>query len=1146
MNEKFTKCLITLAFLVILIGSPVVSVANAQNASAQEIYLSFRYRNLINTVVIAYYDQENDNYYLPVGELFSLLGLSHSIDYQSLSVSVNYYDPSLFYLIDLKKGFISVNDTKSSLGAEDYLIKELDYYLHISLFKKIFELNFTVDLNNLALRLETQRDLPIVKEYERSRRRQNIAGYDLRREKYDLLFDRKRKVMGGGFLDYSITGNATTNTALTSYNFNLGAEVLGGDVQGGISGSYSPDATNFVTNNLRWRYAFPRSNTLTTIQAGQSNTQSIIQRTYTGVKVTNDPIQPRIIFDEFAFDGTTVPQSEVELYINNVLIDFQEADELGNYRFLLPLTYGNSRVRLVIYRPDGSVEEVNKRIQIPYNFQPPGRTNYSLNAGIIENPLLGSQNNIGMIQSNAAIGLTDWLTTSIGGEYLEDTDLNRPLIYSTLSARIAGEYLIGFEAAPDAFYKVNSNVVYPSSASLGFRYTYFTRAGVYNQFNYDQDITGNVFLPFYIGNTPLNFRVSANRLFTSNSFNTRYRLDFSTRIKKATFRAAYIDRQLGNLEFIASPSARLISSISYNVSNIPGIPDYLRRSFLRAEMEYNPYRSQVEEIGFQISKDFLGMGRIQASFGHNFQGDYNSVSLNLTLDFNKTRSATTIRVTRNTGSFTQNFRGSVGFDSNENELLLSNRQQVGRSAATVRLYVDDNNSGAYEPGEPLVKDKAIRLGQSSDIRMNEEGVMRVTQLQAYNRINMEINKAVIQNPLLVPQKEKFSFVADPNQYKSVDIPFYVSGIIDGQVKRVVSDSVTEGVAGIRLYLIRHDGKYSKEVRTFSDGSFYTYEVPPGSYNLYIDRNQLEFLHAVSKPDTMKIKVEALAVGDFVDGLHFSIIPGATVKEDSVTVIAEAIDKKTEAAYTGGFYQIQLASYSEKENADRALKQARQSFKTSFEVLWNADNGLYAVRTAPVNDRQTALQQVFAFQNDIFPNPALVIVKKSPRVFIKPGEKVIQIGAFENETGARKFAALSAIKLGQNTIIAYDAEHKLYKVRLAAPQSHLKTVLTDVKENSFFNDAFIATKGEKEKTGRSRILQFIYQVQIEGVTAEKEPAFMESIIRGVSDTGLLRPDKNSVIFDQVYTWKEAVKLKEQLSKVSTIGRPLIILIEQEGF
>ncbi|MDD2380221.1 MAG: hypothetical protein PHV35_00830 [Mariniphaga sp.] len=165
----------------------------------------------------------------------------------------------------------------------------------------------------------------------------------------------------------------------------------------------------------------------------------------------------------------------------------------------------------------------------------------------------------------------------------------------------------------------------------------------------------------------------------------------------------------------------------------------------------------------------------------------------------------------------------------------------------------------------------MKIDRTAIMEVGRDSVLRLHQLQSYYRYNMSVNRNAIADPTLVPLKDDFSFVADPNQYKRIEIPFYRGGIIEGAVT-VERDGKQYGQGGLRLLLRAVDEKYQKTIRTFSDGSFYAMDIPPGKYSLEIDPAQLEFLSVTSRPYQLQFEVKARPDGDYVEGLQILLQP----------------------------------------------------------------------------------------------------------------------------------------------------------------------------------------------------------------------------------------------------------------------------------
>ncbi|MGD8749666.1 MAG: SPOR domain-containing protein, partial [Balneolaceae bacterium] len=675
------------------------------------------------------------------------------------------------------------------------------------------------------------------------------------------------------------------------------------------------------------------------------------------------------------------------------------------------------------------------------------------------------------------------------------------------------------------------------------------------------------------------------------------------------------------------------NSYTYSLGRYYNVPKLFRGMFIRGQMTYLPGLEKFEETELQISRNFMQTGRVQFTFGHNFIGNFNSLSLNFTIDFNKIRSNTTSRTSGSEISITQNFRGSIGYDPYGDQLLLNNRQQVGQSGTAVRLFVDNNNDGFYEDStDQVITDPAVHLNRAGGRTTVKNGINYISQLLPYYRYDMEINKEALSNPMLVPDIENFSIVTDPNQYKTIEIPFYQSGVISGNVAKK-QDSTFKALSGVRLFLESNYEKessrkpFSKELRTFSDGSFYTYEIPPGRYHLYIDPKQLEFLDAISKPDTMDITIKSLAEGDFVENLNFTVVPNVDTTQNSQPAFSqqshtsnEQPDEK-EIADQQYYYEIQLASFKTLEKAESVASEASKHLGGSFTVTLNTNNGLYAIRSTPIPEREDALETIISYYNSNYSGAALVVLNNNyEKSTVKPEfiqlgtfstiqqacafarssakelkkelaitknldsgqykvyinesypsdqsiesqlakikgtipfsdayinhEHQIQIGAFKNLHTARTFAHNSQILLNRTLNVTKDAEEEYYKVVIDSSYTSQTTrdkTLAQVKQTAVFHDASInSSNGDSIILHKGRPMKFTYRVQVEGVTKESEDTYLSEVLDSASDTDLEQPRKETVIFDNVTTWNKTLKLQKKLAKISTVGHPIIILIEE---
>lgn len=929
-----------------------------------EVFLSFRHRGVRNAVIIAVYDYRTDDILLPIAELFQLLEIDHAVNPAELSVSGQFIDEDRKYEIRLGDQTARLNERSLTLEETDFLVAETDYYLHPDIYVALFDLRFQININALTLRLDARELMPIEQRLDRAQRRERIQRAQAQRETYPLLYPRQRRYLKPGFLDYNLDFIGSSQQQFFSYNFLGGAELLGGDIQSGISGTVDNETTRYRFNDTRWRYVLNENPFLTQVRVGQQNSEGLTGRRITGIVLQNDPIEPLNILGEYSIDGTATPDSEVELYINNQLVDFGQANELGIYSFSTPLTYGVSRVGITIYEPDGSIREVNRRMQVPFSFAPPGKLYYNVSAGRLRQPPRGT-GEAEQLTADVRYGLANWLSLRSGGEYLSSSPEARPFAYGGLSARIQDQYLLNADAAPGYYYQFAGNVIYPNSSSINLGYTYYESDDfLYNPISANHAMNVSTFLPFQFQELPWSLRLTYDRQHLENGINERYGGNIGLRIQRLSLRAGYRDSYRLFTGSRLQTSGSLTTAATYTMNRTANVPDYLRGAFFRLQTGYNLVFDRFESLDFQLSQRVRRTGRVRLALRHNFLVKSFQAELSLTLDFSAFRSISSVQTARDRQSVRQNIRGTLGFDTSNQHTQFANRQQVGRAATAVRMYIDRSASGTFEPeeGDELIEASAIRLDRIGSTQLGRDGITRITQLQQYYRYNLEIDSRRLPNPLLVPERNEFSFIADPNHYKPIDIPFYMSGIVDGMVYRTYDNGNVSGIGGVRVILRNEDSGDKSTLRTFSSGNYYEMGVRPGTYTAWVDSTQQNFLSSISEPAFHHFEVEATAEGDFVENLDFMLVPATVRPVEDEESDEEVVPESFAEAFEGKFrklgpyeFYIQAGSY---QSWNKALEIAAGMMMQNADAFrpfihYNQATGLYAVLAGPYRDEEEA-------------------------------------------------------------------------------------------------------------------------------------------------------------------------------------------------
>ncbi len=872
------KKIIVSFFLGVLAVFPT-SHLYSQSSKDEEVMLAFRYPAIGGVYISSILNDQTKKSFLPITELFNLLQITYEPDIKNFTVRGSYLNPDNPFVINLNTLQVKLGREVFAITPDDFRIGPMDFYLSPAIFEKVFGLVFTVNIDYLTMTLFTEKKLPVQEKLEREQQRKKMQSGSTTREDFPLAYKRSRKILGGAMIDYALNGLYTSNSQSVGYTFTGGMEVLGGDIQGTVIGIKTMNApNNLQASGLRWRFVVRDNPFFASFTAGQLSTTGLLRRQIRGFAISNDPVEPRRNFDTYVFDGRTEPESEVELYLNDRLIAYMRADELGYYRFNVPITYGTSRLSTRVYTPSGEVKFIDKEMQVPFTFLPAGVVSYNVQGGVIENSIYELTTDKYIGHGDVAVGITKWLTASAGADYFAAKLWTaKPFLYGSLSSRIAKQYLLSADIAPDNYYRLSGSVMYPSDLSVSLIYTHFPHAGTFNVLGAVDDLIGNIYLPINLFGFTTGLRLGGEHTQLAGSTATKYNVDFSSRIWQFNLRINYRHafNHVHDLTFTSEQS--LITSLTYTIARTPGVPVYVRGMFIRGQARYSFINSGFIETDLQLSRTIFRNGRLNVNLGYNFQQKSILTEVGFTLDLNFIRSTTMFNSVGSLAALRQSFTGSIGVDARNGRLEPSNREQVGRAAISVVSYVDNNNTGIYDKGDEILPANSVILDNPATVKIGGDGVLRLNQLQSYYRYNLKVNRNTISDPTLVPLKTEFSFVTDPNQYKRIELPFYRGGIVEGKVY-INKPEGMQGQGGLRLLIKGETNKYEETIRTFSDGGFYVMDIPPGKYTLDVDQTQLGFLGVTNPLGVLKFEIQALSQGDYIEGLQIHLIPDPEVEK----------------------------------------------------------------------------------------------------------------------------------------------------------------------------------------------------------------------------------------------------------------------------
>jgi hypothetical protein len=208
----------------------------------------------------------------------------------------------------------------------------------------------------------------------------------------------------------------------------------------------------------------------------------------------------------------------------------------------------------------------------------------------------------------------------------------------------------------------------------------------------------------------------------------------------------------------------------------------------------------------------------------------------------------------------------VLYNQAQHGLDLAAGPSLERSGVSGRIFLDLNNDGRWQPGEPLLPDVRLRLGTVS-ATSDSAGRYHIWDVQPYEPVLLVVDSASLKSPLWIPTYGAMSVEPEPNHFRGIDIPIAPGGVIEG---RAVRETVT-GLVGVgALPLILVDGRThtQRKLTTFSDGDFYAIGVRPGEYLLEVDEAVLARLGLTAEP--VKFTLAPSVEGGTVQGLELRL------------------------------------------------------------------------------------------------------------------------------------------------------------------------------------------------------------------------------------------------------------------------------------
>jgi hypothetical protein len=985
--------------------------------------------------------------YLSVTDLFNFLRIRNIPSPGLETIKGFFINPEATYEITRLNNRIIYQDNTFDLDPGDLIRSESNLYLRSLFYGKIFGLECAFNFRNLSVKVTSKLELPYIREMRQEEMRRNLSR--LKGEiKADTNIGRTYPMFKFGMADWSAIATEEINgQSETRLNLTLGSMIAKGEMTASLNYN-SVDPFSEKQQQYLWRYVNNDFNPLRQVMAGKISTNAIstIYNPVVGLQLTNTPTTYRRSFGSYTLSDRTEPNWIVELYVNNVLVDYVTADASGFFTFEVPLVYGNSMVKLKFYSPWGEERTREQNVNIPYNFLPHKIMEYTVSAGIVEDSLISR-----FSRARINYGLTPGITIGGGAEYLSSVTSGQLMPFLNASFRISnnilayGEYVYGVRA------KGTLSCRMPSNLQFDLNYTWYDKDQKAINYNYREERKAAVSVPFKIGRFSSYQRFSIYQIVLPASLYTTGEWLFS-----GTLYGVNTNLTTYGL-FIDEVKPYIYSNLSMAFRLPAGF-------ILMPQTQYSFTQNEFLSAKIRLEKTLLDHAHLNISYEQNFKNSIKLAELGFRYDFSFAQTGMSVRQTNKKTSLIQYARGSLINDRKTRYLGTDNRTNVGRGGISVVPFLDLNSNGRRDKGEPKAYGLNLRTNSGRVEKSERDTTIRILGLEPYTDCFIELDPNSFDNIAWRLDKQTYSVAVDPNILKLIEIPVVIAGEASGFVT-LEKDGNRKGLGRIIIGFYTKGNKPSGKTLTEDDGYYSYFGLGPGEYYVRIDTSQLRKLNMISDPELMPFSIAGSIDGDIVDNLNFTL----TAKTGDTTVILPVIPEKPVVRKDTSYmiihevtqelitiaedsWAIQLGAFKKRSNAEAYRKTLKKLLGKNVEIVIEGD--YYKVRIIDLKTREEVDKDISVLRKNGVTElwvirlkakqQQLVLTEKTDTVTkitettvegsvpVFRFEMALQVGAFHNESNAIGLRDRLSATLNKPVVIT--SEDGFYKVRITGFES----------------------------------------------------------------------------------------------------------------
>ncbi|MEX0373609.1 carboxypeptidase regulatory-like domain-containing protein [Spiribacter roseus] len=593
------------------------------------------------------------------------------------------------------------------------------------------------------------------------------------------------------------------------------------------AGRQSPDGDVFGIPNLHRLRFGDVSGFRLPLQGGRSGR---------GVSFSTAPLKRPDLFDVMVVEGDALSGWDAELYSGGQLIDFQTIEENGRYRFAdVPLGFGRNELKVVLYGPEGQIQERILRRDIASGQLLPGELQVRgsiLDAGRVMFPLGRESSDSGkQINLRADYGLSRWLSTGA---------------------------FIGVEPQPQRLAEEELTIT-----NTGVSLQPVFGAALSELIIVTQDTGGNAFqgsLQVPVAGLNVSTRLaqysdeyrSPGALQSGRAVDSRFELRTGFGLGRLGSVTAEYDRlglDAAAVRHELSPTLRhRMRGVSFSHEVTLSKQDEQRSSRYRllASQRLGAWngRAQLRAAGRDLSD--LSVSSLNAGIDYR-DADGRNYGAGSRYTLSSDQYSLSGRYSQQLGRGQLGFSGSVDQSGNwgmgltyaialgighagRRSLTWLNQGAGSGGAAALQIFEDLDNNGLFEPDNdrPMAGAGMQVNGRPTSHVSDENGWLLLPSLPTDRPVRLTLDRDSLMDPFLTTQTPRLLVQPRPGYTLGLPLPLQDSGFLTGTVLRN-----GRPVAGALVQATRFDGVTVETTFSLSDGYFSFETLAPGEWRLTV-------------------------------------------------------------------------------------------------------------------------------------------------------------------------------------------------------------------------------------------------------------------------------------------------------------------------